>query len=193
MNTQKWYSCSRTVVLLLFLVSCTEVRSYMTCSRDSDCDYDGCSYSYSGSSIYGTGITSYGCFYPGTYRNPYCYYCYYPGYGNSDSCSNCPERPCPVGMFNSDFNACRGRGGGTDCRCKWCPSGKYSTITGASACVDCGAGKYSTITGATVCVDCGAGTYSNATGAFIAAGCVTCGAGESWMPQAPHVMPAYPI
>jgi hypothetical protein len=43
MNTQKWYSCSWTVVLLLFLLSCTEVRSYTRCSSKSDCDYDGCS------------------------------------------------------------------------------------------------------------------------------------------------------
>jgi hypothetical protein len=36
---------------------------------------------------------------------------------------------------------------------------------------------------------CCAGTYSNATGATNATTCVTCGAGESRMPQAPHVMP----
>jgi hypothetical protein len=34
-----------------------------------------------------------------------------------------------------------------------------------------------------------AGMYSN----VFATGCVACGAGESWMPQALHVMPAYPI
>jgi hypothetical protein len=39
---------------------------------------------------------------------------------------------------------------------------------------------------------CCAGTYSNATGARNATVCVPCGAGESRMAQAPHVMPAYP-
>jgi hypothetical protein len=39
---------------------------------------------------------------------------------------------------------------------------------------------------------CCAGTYSVVTGARNATVCVPCGAGESRMPQAPHVMPAYP-
>ena len=53
-----------------------------------------------------------------------------------------------------------------------------------------------TRTAAYLCTDacrCCAGTYSNATGATSATVCVTCGAGESRMPQARHVMPAYPI
>jgi hypothetical protein len=47
-----------------------------------------------------------------------------------------------------------------------------------------------------LCTDaclCCTGTYSNTTGATTATVCVTCGAGESRMPQARHVMPAYPI
>jgi hypothetical protein len=32
----------RTVAIVLFLVSFTEVRSYMPCSQDSDCRYNGC-------------------------------------------------------------------------------------------------------------------------------------------------------
>jgi hypothetical protein len=53
-----------------------------------------------------------------------------------------------------------------------------------------------TRTAACRCTDacrCCAGTYSNATGATSATVCVTCGAGESRMLQARHVMPAYPI
>ncbi len=53
-----------------------------------------------------------------------------------------------------------------------------------------------TRTASCLCTDacrCCAGTYSNATGATSATVCVTCGAGESRMPQARHVMPAYPI
>jgi hypothetical protein len=40
---------------------------------------------------------------------------------------------------------------------------------------------------------CCAGTYSGATGGTSAIVCVNCGAGESRMPQARHVMPVYPI
>jgi hypothetical protein len=40
---------------------------------------------------------------------------------------------------------------------------------------------------------CCAGKFSIVTGATGEAACVKCGAGESWMPQARHVMPSYPI
>jgi hypothetical protein len=139
MNTQKWYSCSRTVVLLLFLVSCTEVRSRTPCSSDSDCDYDGCLV--------------------GSFQGGWAYCWTYQYYCTGDAYRTCPERLCPAGTFNTDSKVMcssggKGRGGGTECTCTRCPSGKYSITTGATVCVDCGAGQYSITTGATVATIC---------------------------------------
>ena len=154
MNIQQSYSCSRTVVVLLFLASSTEVRSWIPCSKSSECVYDGCEPPQRCLSCGPLSpLGEYGCCDHG---------CWY-------------EPPCPKGTFSNNSlikASCRfggkGRGGGNECSCASCPSGKYFNMTGATACVDCGAGKYSTITGATtasVCVDCGAGKYSIMAGA----------------------------
>jgi hypothetical protein len=174
---------SRAVVILLFLVSCTEVRSYMPCTQKSDCDYDGCN----------ALSKDWGCETVFGYSS-----CIYGGFSWWE---NCPERPCLSGTFNNnsagyvdargyirycskDWSAGTpavdwrtmdrnvdggiGRGGGTACSCESCPAGKYSKATGATVCVDCGAGKYSNATkGATVCVDCVAGKYSESIGGLL--------------------------
>jgi hypothetical protein len=196
MNAQQRYTCSRTVVVMLFLASFTEVRSLMRCSYNSDCDYDGCS----GEDYHNVrcdddnvpqargdecsflegfpnvkdccGDNRCSC---STHVNENCRNRPAIG-GPKQRCDSrrykCPDPPCPSGTFNNN-RRCSGRGGGTtECTCTSCPSGQYS-LESATTCADCGAGTYSPA-GASACVTCGAGQYSNVTGATT---CVNCGAG----------------
>ena len=52
-------------------------------------------------------------------------------------------------------NGGKGRGGGTECTCTSCPSGKYCNMTGATVCVDCDVGKYAGV-GASEYISCNA-------------------------------------
>jgi len=177
----------RTVVVLLLLLSLfgqnfrfvlgglsrTEVwgQRYwgMSCSQDSDCNYNGCERSDGNSRC--TSGSCYGA--PCTLRSSGgCMSCGWMGEGLPDGCpvyGNCPERPCPSGTFSSNTVGeyviayfCQangvGRGGGTmsdgvtptGCTCTKCPVGKYSNTAGATVCTDCGAGNWSNV-GATGC------------------------------------------
>ena len=125
----------RALVVLLLLASFAEVRSKMRCAgyaeMRSDCIYEGCATTGDENDRYRCGCRDEvdGCTY-------YCTDFWFGGY--------CPERPCLAGTYN-DVSSCvsggLGRGGGTDCSCTTCPAGKYSNVSGSTACVECGPGK----------------------------------------------------
>ncbi|MCK6690466.1 MAG: lamin tail domain-containing protein [Thermoanaerobaculia bacterium] len=73
-------------------------------------------------------------------------------------------QPCPAGSYCPDgINAIL------------CPVGKYSNVTGATACLNCAAGSYQDQQGQTSCIACPPGKFSNVTGATA---CQSCAAGS---------------
>lgn len=67
--------------------------------------------------------------------------------------------------------------GGT--ACVVCPVGYYCTGTGLAAIeTACPAGRYSAVTGATACTNCSAGTYSSTVGASSNTSCLSCPSGD---------------
>jgi cysteine-rich repeat protein len=197
MNTQQCDSFSRTLVVLLFLTSFTEVRSLKPCATKADCNYDGCSISGKGNGFYlecrsqynertiaiceeccrKTGW--YNC--AGQYRTCTCASRYYCEIWGPEAVFPCPELPCPSGTFNNSVTCISGglgRGGGSACVCTACPPGKYGVGTGITACTDCGSRKYGVATGQTAetsCTFCEAGKYGTATGQT---SCPDCEAGK---------------
>jgi hypothetical protein len=92
-----------------------------------------------------------------------------PGYyqtitdmGGNDVITACTI--CPAGSFCAD---------GVDA--VLCPTGRYSALTGQTACVDCAAGSFNAAQGATSCTLCPAGFANPLTGA---SSCQPCEAGE---------------
>ncbi len=55
-----------------------------------------------------------------------------------------------------------------------CEAGRYSNLSGQTACIPCPAGTYSNVVGSTVCLSCPVNTYSSVTGSIV---CLTCEAG----------------
>ncbi len=139
----------RAVVVLILLASFAEVRSHVNCNSDAEC---------APSNV--TGCLC-GCYYGGHHDCPdinpavgwggICHAIHVDGINgpinNGIDKGNgffyCPERPCSAGTFNNVstcFQGGLGRGGGTECSCTTCPSGKFNNAAGATVCVDCGAG-----------------------------------------------------
>src|SRR5690242_3919247 len=58
--------------------------------------------------------------------------------------------------------------------CNNCSAVDYSSVQGASACMQCIAGKYSP-TGSSQCLDCPSRTYTSTAGS---SGCINCSAGN---------------
>ncbi len=131
------------VVVLLVIASFTEVRSFMRCSQNSDCIYNGCDGCCRTITRRGLGYCFSTC---GQALRINC--CGTKSYITSECHSACladpveglvigaqvscgPERPCPSGTFTSnELQVCNsggiGRGGGEQCSCIACPAGKSS-------------------------------------------------------------------
>jgi hypothetical protein len=194
-NRNPWTRRSFPVVVLLLLVSFVpQVRSWMPCTTNADCEYDGCK--NSAPNIYNECTFCYN----GPSGSTGCNYNCGGGCGNSLGC-RCAERPCPAGTYQASKNSVcisnqqpgapgtwearaltngLGRGGGTDCTCDTCPVGTYSMATGATLCTSCGPGTYSTAVGASASSTCIACPFNSTSPAGSAAltNC-TCNAGST--------------
>jgi len=86
----------------------------------------------------------------------------------SQSCTSCPVgkygstnlgefecTACVVGRYSTSSNSA------TDASvCKLCPTGKYSSSSGAGECTACAAGHFSALAGSSMCQDCRLGSWS---------------------------------
>ena len=136
----------RSVVVLLLLASIAEVRSHVDCNSNSECSPSNvtgclCACYFGGHNNCPTKNTNgWGGICHSMHVNGINY-----GIDKGNNFFYCPERPCPSGTFNKVSTCVQGglgRGGGTECSCTTCPSGKFNNATGATVCVNCDAGKF---------------------------------------------------
>lgn len=97
--------------------------------------------------------------------NSVSYLCHYPSCPAGKYIDNWQPATVPLN-FNSNSPACSPCLKGSYCLGTWgnptailCPKGKYSAITGLSACIICNAGTYASQVGASTCTSCESGKF----------------------------------
>jgi hypothetical protein len=134
-------------------------------------------------------VTSMSCFicpvntYKDTTGDNPCLACPYGTSTNGMFGASVCKYKCEIGFYMSQ-GVCLDCGignyvqfGVTEDKCLVCQVGKYSNVSGSTACADCQVGSYSYVSGATsasVCTECYAGMYVNTTSSE----CITCPTGK---------------